>query len=83
MTHLAERREGAPTAVAAVAATAGVVAITVTVNEPANHQFTCGGLTDSQTIDLQARWARWHHVRVVLGLAATVAAALALAQRDS
>ena len=80
--HVAERREGTPAAVAAAAATAGVVAITITVNEPANHQFTSGALTDSETADLLGRWARWHDVRVVLGLAATVAAALALAQRD-
>jgi len=64
--------------VAAAAATAGVIAITVTVNEPANHQFVGGTLTDDQTTDLLRRWARWHHVRVVLGVVATVAAASAL-----
>jgi hypothetical protein len=77
------RRESAPASVAAAGATAGVVAITVTVNEPANHRFVGGALTDSETAELLGRWARWHDVRVVLGLAAAVAAALALAHHDA
>ena len=80
---VSEGGEGVPAAVVAAAGTVGVVGITVTVNEPANHRFTSGSLTDGATTDLLARWARWHHARVGLGLAATVAAALALAQRDS
>lgn len=76
--HLAEGRRSAPASVAAALATAGVIGITVTVNEPANHQFTAGTLTDSETRDLLSRWARWHHVRVVLGLAAAVGASSAL-----
>ena len=65
---------GGAASVAAAAATAGVIAITVTVSEPANHRFTGGGLTDEETTDLLRTWARWHHVRVALGLVATVAA---------
>lgn len=76
--HLAEGRRSAPASVAAALATAGVIGITVTVNEPANHQFTAGTLTDSETRDLLSRWARWHHVRVVLGLVAAVGASSAL-----
>ena len=78
---LAEGREGVPAALVAAAGSVGVVGITVTVNEPANHAFTSGALTDDATSALLARWARWHHVRVGLGLAATVAAALALTRR--
>ena len=73
-------REGV-SSVAAAVATAGVVAITLTVNEPANHRFTDGPLTDSETTDLLRTWARWHHVRVVLGLAAAAAAAAAIPPR--
>jgi hypothetical protein len=76
--QLAERRRSAPASAAAALAMAGVVGITVTVNEPANHQFTAGSLTDAQTTDLLSRWARWHHVRVVLGLAAAMASCSAL-----
>ncbi len=76
--HLAEGRRSAPVSVAAALATVGVVGITVTVNEPANHRFTGGTLTDAETADLLRRWARWHHGRVVLGVAAAIAAAAAL-----
>ncbi len=76
-----QRRPGAPASVVAAGATAGVVAITVTVNEPANHRFAGDALTDGETVELLDRWARWHDARVVLGLAATVAAASALARR--
>ena len=72
-----------PVSVTATAATLGVIAITVAVSEPANHRFTSGALTDDETRDLLQTWARWHHVRVVLGLAATVAAASALVKRKS
>jgi hypothetical protein len=68
-------------AVVAAAATAGVVAITVTVNEPANSQFTAGTLTDGETRDLLDKWARWHHLRVGLGVVAAAAATLALNKR--
>jgi len=76
-------QRGAPAAVAAAGAAAGVVAVTVTVNEPANHRFTSDTLTDRETTELLRRWARWHHVRVVLGLAATVASARALADAEN
>jgi uncharacterized membrane protein len=76
--QLVENRRSAPASVAAALATAGVIGITVTVNEPANHQFTAGTLTDTETTGLLSRWARWHHVRVALGLAAAVAASSAL-----
>ncbi|MGY1705695.1 anthrone oxygenase family protein [Geodermatophilus sp. SYSU D00697] len=76
--QLRRGRRGAPASVAAAVATAGVLGITVTVNEPANHQFTGGTLTDPETTELLSRWARWHHLRVLLGLVAAVAAASAL-----
>ncbi len=76
------RRRGAASLTAA-AATVGVVAVTVTVSEPANHRFTGGSLTDAETTELLGRWARWHHLRVVLGVVATVAAASAIGQRRS
>ena len=69
-------------AVAAAAAT-GVVAITITVNEPMNHRFTTDDLTDAETASLLERWARWHHVRVALGVVATLGAASALMERRS
>ena len=65
----------------AAAATAGIIAITVTVNEPANAQFTAGTLTDGETRDLLDKWARWHHLRVGLGVVAAAAATLALNKR--
>jgi hypothetical protein len=80
LTQVADRRPKAAATMAA-ATTLAVIAITVTVNEPANHRFAGGALTDSETAELLDRWARWHDVRVVLGLAATIAAALALARR--
>jgi uncharacterized membrane protein len=71
-------RCGRPASVAAAGAAAGVIAVTVTVNEPANHRFAAGTLTDAETTQLLHRWARWHHLRVALGLTATVSAARAL-----
>jgi hypothetical protein len=67
----------------AAAAAAGVIAITITVNEPMNHQFTAGNLTDAETTNLLNRWARWHRVRVGLGVLATLGAAFALMDRKS
>jgi membrane associated rhomboid family serine protease len=78
------RRGGAASVAASVAAAgaaAGIVAVTVAVNEPMNHRFTAGTLTDAETTDLLDTWARWHHVRVALGLAATVGASVALTAR--
>jgi hypothetical protein len=83
LAHVAEGRKGAPASMVAAGATIGVVGITVAVNEPANRRFTTGGLTDGETAELLGRWARWHHARVVLGLAAAVAAAVTLAQREA
>ena len=74
-------RRGGPAAVAGGAA-AGVIAVTVTVNEPANHRFAAGTLSDGETTGLLQRWARWHHVRVVLGVVATVAATRALVDAE-
>ncbi len=79
VTHLAGRRPQSGPAVAAAVAIGGVIAITLTVNEPANHRFTAGSLTDTQTRDLLRTWTRWHHVRVALGLAAAAAANRAVA----
>ncbi|WP_176832288.1 anthrone oxygenase family protein [Geodermatophilus sp. DSM 45219] len=70
-----------PASLTAAAATVGVVAVTVTVSEPANHRFTGGSLTDTETTELLGRWARWHHLRVVLGVVATAAAASAIGRR--
>ncbi|MGY1638592.1 anthrone oxygenase family protein [Geodermatophilus sp. SYSU D00742] len=78
LAHLTEGRRNTPASVTAALATVGVIGITVTVSEPANHRFTAGTLTDAETTELLGRWARWHHARVVLGLAATLAAAAAL-----
>lgn len=74
-------RRRSPASVTAAAATVGVVAVTVTVNEPANARFTGGSLSDAETSDLLGTWARWHHLRVGLGVLATVAAASALGGR--
>ncbi len=63
---------------AAAAAAAGVVAITITVNEPMNHRLTAGQLTDAETATLLERWARWHRLRVALGVLATLCSASAL-----
>jgi hypothetical protein len=72
--------EGAPgTAGVAAAASAGVVAITLRVNEPANEKFEQIEFDDAETTALLERWARWHDVRVVLGLLGTAAAALTAA----
>ena len=63
---------------AAAAGAVAVVAVTVTVNEPANEKFVSGKLDDDATVTLLARWARWHDLRVALGLVSAVAAAHAL-----
>ena len=80
LTQVADRRPNTAAATAA-ATTLGVIAITVTVNEPANHRFTGGALTDPETRTLLDRWARWHHLRVTLGILVTTAAAFASHQR--
>ena len=80
--RVAGGRRGGPASVAAAGAAAGVIAVTVAVNEPANHRFAAGTLTDDGTTELLHRWARWHHVRVLLGLAATAAAARALVDAE-
>lgn len=58
----------------AAAGAVGVVAVTVAVNEPANRKFASERLGDDETATLLARWARWHDVRVALGLIAASAA---------
>jgi hypothetical protein len=65
----------------AAAAAVGVVAVTVTVNEPANRKFVSEELGDEETATLLSRWTRWHDVRVVLGVIATAAAVRALGDR--
>lgn len=60
--------------VAAVSA-AGVGVVTYAVNEPANHQLVREDLDDEETLRLLHRWARWHDVRVALGLVGALAAA--------
>ncbi len=76
--QLGDGRRPAATSLTAAAATAGVVAITLAVNEPANHRFTGGALTDAETADLLRHWDSWHRARVALGVLATVAATLAV-----
>jgi hypothetical protein len=80
--QVTDRQRSGPAAAVTAGAAAGVIAITATVNEPANHRFVSGELTGPETTDLLNRWARWHHVRVGLGLVATGAATLAVAQRS-
>ena len=63
--------------VTAAATAVGVVAITVSVNEPTNARFVEDGLSDDETAALLRRWARWHDVRVALGLIGALAAARA------
>ena len=73
--------EPARTSSVAAAAAVGVVAITVAVNEPANREFTNEELGDEETATLLARWARWHDLRVALGLIAAAAAVRGLDDR--
>jgi hypothetical protein len=69
--------EGArETAAVAAFAAAGIVAITLRVNEPANEKFEQIDFDDAETTALLERWARWHDLRVALGLLGTAAAAL-------
>jgi hypothetical protein len=75
------RRPPAPSLISA-AATASVVGITLTVNEPANHRFTGGALSDPETSDLLRTWDRAHRVRVALGVLATVTATVAATRTD-
>jgi len=76
-------RRNSGASVAAAAATAGVVGITVAVNEPLNHSFTGGALSDAETTDLLRRWQYWHRLRVLLGAVGAVAAASALSRRGA
>jgi len=66
-------------AVLAAIASAGVVGVTVLVNEPANRRFAGPVyLSDADTVALLGRWRRWHWLRVGLGLLAFVAAVVAV-----
>jgi hypothetical protein len=59
----------------AAVATGSVVAITVAVNEPLNERFWSDApMSDEETTDALARWARWHNARVALGCVALAAA---------
>jgi hypothetical protein len=62
----------------AAACTIGVTAVTLVVNEPANAQFKGHELAVDETPALLDRWARWHTVRVLLGVAAAVGAVRSL-----
>ncbi len=80
--QLGEGRRPASASMTAAAATVGVVAITLAVNEPANDRFTGGALTDAETEKLLRRWDSWHRVRVALGVLATVTATVAVTDRS-
>jgi Domain of unknown function (DUF1772) len=79
-TRLVDRGDARASCVAATGAV-GVVAVTVAVNEPMNRKFADAHLADDETATLLARWARWHDVRVALGLLAAAAALRAVDQR--
>jgi uncharacterized membrane protein len=65
----------------AAAATAGVVGITLAVNEPLNERFWSDEpMADDDTTEALARWARWHNARVVLGVVAVLSAARRLSR---
>jgi Domain of unknown function (DUF1772) len=49
--------------------------VTVTVNEPANEKFVQPDFDDDDTSRLLVRWARWHDLRVALGVIGAIAAA--------
>jgi hypothetical protein len=80
-TEAAVDRRPATTSVIAAASTAGVVAVTVTVNEPANEKFVQPDFDDDETSRLLARWARWHDFRVALGVLGAIAAARSAVNR--
>ncbi|MDQ4072320.1 MAG: DUF1772 domain-containing protein [Actinomycetota bacterium] len=67
--------DGRTSAAVAALSAAGVGVVTYAVNEPANHQLVREDLDDDETARLLHRWARWHDVRVVLGLVGALAAA--------
>jgi Anthrone oxygenase len=69
------------TSAIAAAAAAGVVAVTVTVNESANEKFAQSDFDDEETTLLLGRWARWHDLRVALGLLGAIAAVRTAANR--
>ena len=85
VTAAAERHaEEAPgAATVAAAASAGVVAITLTVNEPANAKFEQVDFDDRETAELLRKWSRWHDARVILGLIAMTAATITTASPRS
>lgn len=72
----------APSTVVAAGAAVGVVAITMAVNEPANEKLVQPEFDDAETVELLGRWARWHHIRVALGLLGTVAAGFTSAKHQ-
>jgi hypothetical protein len=74
-TEAATERIPATTSAIAAASAMGVVAVTVKVNEPANEKFVRPDFDDEKTARLLARWARWHDLRVALGLLGAIAAA--------
>ena len=68
----------------AAGAAAGVVAVTLLVNEPANRRFAGPVyLSDADVVALLGRWRRWHWLRVALGLVAFGAALRALGGRPA
>ena len=77
----AARGEDARANAVAAASSVAVVAVTVTVNEPANREFVREDFGDEETSILLAHWSRWHDVRVALGLTAAAAAALGAGRR--
>ena len=80
-TEAVTERTAPSTSAIAAASAVGVLAVTVTVNEPANEKFVQPDFDDEETTHLLARWARWHDVRVALGLIGAFAAARAAVNR--
>jgi len=63
----------------AAGAAAGVVAVTLLFNEPANRRFAGPVyLSDADAVALLGRWRRWHWLRAGLGLVAFAAALVAV-----
>jgi hypothetical protein len=80
-TELVTEREPNPMSLIAAGSAAGVVAVTLVVNEPANEKFAQLNFDNEETTRLLSRWGRWHDLRVALGILAAIAAGRASLER--